>query len=77
LWKGEAVFIPFEGERRVLPPLPVDGIYPDRGPLDNFVDAALGLAPNGSDGRLGFAAMQVIEAAVESSKSNRPVKVFT
>jgi predicted dehydrogenase len=77
LWKGEAVFIPFEGERRVLPPLPADGIYPDRGPLDNFVEAALGLAPNGSDGRLGFAAMQVIEAAVESSKTNRPVKVFT
>jgi predicted dehydrogenase len=77
LWKGEAVFIPFEGERRVLPTLPADGIYPDRGPLNNFVDASLGVAPNGSDGRLGFAAMQVIEAAVESSKTNRPVKVFT
>lgn len=77
LWKGEAVFVPFEGERRVLPSLPADGIYPDRGPLDNFVDAALGLVPNGSDGRLGFAAMQVIEAAVESSKTNLPVKVFT
>jgi predicted dehydrogenase len=77
LWKGEAVFIPFEGERRVLPPLPASGTYPERGPLDNFVEAALGLAPNGSDGRLGFASMQVIEAAVESSKTNRPVKVFT
>ena len=77
LWKGEAVFVPSEGERRVLPPIPADGIYPDRGPLDNFVDAALGLVPNGSDGRLGFAAMQVIEAAVESSKTNLPVKVFT
>ena len=77
LWKGEAVFVPFEGERRVLPPLPAEGIYPDRGPLDNFVDAALGLAPNGSEGRLGYAAMQVIEAAVESAKTNRPVKVFT
>jgi predicted dehydrogenase len=77
LWKGEAVFIPFEGERRVLPPLPPEGIYPDRGPLDNFVDAALGLAPNGSDGRLGFASMQVIGAAVESAKTNLPVKVFT
>jgi predicted dehydrogenase len=76
LWKGEAVFIPFEGERRVLPPLPPDGIYPDRGPLDNFVDATLGLAPNGSDGRLGYASMQVIEAAVESAKKNLPVKVF-
>jgi predicted dehydrogenase len=77
LWKGEAVIIPFEGERRVLPPLPPEGIYPDRGPLDNFVDAALGLAPNGSDGRLGFASMQVIGAAVESAKTNLPVKVFT
>jgi predicted dehydrogenase len=61
----------------VLPPLPPEGIYPDRGPLDNFVDAALGLAPNGSDGRLGFASMQVIGAAVESAKTNLPVKVFT
>jgi len=77
LWKGEAVFIPFEGARRVLPPLAPEGIYPDRGPLDNFVDAALGLAPNGSDGRLGFASMQVIGAAVESAKTNIPVKVFT
>lgn len=77
LWKGEAVFVPSEGERRVLPPIPAEGTYPDRGPLDNFVDAALGLVPNGSDGRLGFAAMQVIEAAVESSKTNLPVKVFT
>ncbi|MBU3666798.1 MAG: Gfo/Idh/MocA family oxidoreductase [Chthoniobacterales bacterium] len=76
LWKGEAVFIPFEGERRVLPPIPAAGIYPERGPLDNFVDAVLGLAPNGSDGRLGFASMQVIEAAVQSSKTNLPVKVF-
>jgi hypothetical protein len=45
--------------------------------MDNFVDAALGLAPNGSDGRLGFASMQVIGAAVESAKTNLPVKVFT
>jgi predicted dehydrogenase len=43
----------------------------------NLVDASLGLKPNGSDGRLGYAAMQIIEAACQSSRTNVPVKVHT
>ncbi len=77
LWKGEAVFIPFEGPRQVLPSLEPAELYPERGPLINLVDSALGLAPNGSDGRLGYAAMQVIEAACQSSRTNVPVKVHS
>ncbi|MFZ4483269.1 MAG: Gfo/Idh/MocA family protein [Chthoniobacterales bacterium] len=72
LWKGLMEFIPFEGERRIFDPLPASDIYPDKGPLNNFVDAALGLAANGSDGRLGLASMEVIEAACESARTNRP-----
>jgi len=72
LWKGLMEFIPFEGERRIFDPLPASDIYPDKGPLNNFVDAALGLAANGSGGRLGLASMEVIEAACESARTNRP-----
>ena len=75
LWKGEATVVPFEGEGIILPPLAPGELYPEREPLNNLVDAALGLAPNGSDGRLGLAAMEIIQAACESSKTNVPVKV--
>ena len=63
--------------RQTLPSLAPDELYPARGPMLNLVDAALGLKPNGSDGRLGYAAMQIIEAACESSRTNVPVKVHT
>jgi predicted dehydrogenase len=75
LWKGTCEYIPFEGERETLPDIPADQIYPDRGPANNLIDAALGLAPNGSDGRLGLASMEVIEAACQSAKSGQPVKI--
>jgi predicted dehydrogenase len=75
LWKGTCEYIPFEGERVKLPDIPADQIYPDRGPANNLIDAALGLAPNGSDGRLGLASMEVIEAACQSARSGQPVQV--
>jgi predicted dehydrogenase len=75
LWKGEATVVPFEGEGTILPTLAPGELYPEREPLNNLVDAALGLAPNGSDGRLGLAAMEIIQAACESSKTNVPVRV--
>ena len=77
LWRGQAEVVPFEGPRQTLPSLAPDELYPERGPMLNLVDAALGLKPNGSDGRLGYAAMQIIEAACESSRTNVPVKVHT
>lgn len=75
LWKGHCEFIPFEGERKVLDPIPQDAIYPAKAPLANFVDAVLDLAPNGSDGKLGLASMEVIEAACQSARTNEPVKI--
>jgi predicted dehydrogenase len=77
LWRGQAEVVPFEGSRQTLPPLAPDELYPERGPMLNLVDASLGLKPNGSDGRLGYAAMQIIEAACQSSRTNVPVKVHT
>ena len=77
LWRGQAEVVPFEGPRQTLPSLAPDELYPERGPMLNLVDAALGLKANGSDGRLGYAAMQIIEAACESSRTNVPVKVHT
>jgi predicted dehydrogenase len=75
LWKGTCEFVPFEGERRRLADLPSDGIYPERAPARNLVDAALGLAPNGSDGRLGLASMEIIEAACASAGSGKPAEI--
>lgn len=72
LWRGTMELVPFEGERRVEPQLPADAIYPEKEPARNFIDAALGLAPNGSDGRLGLASMEVIEAATRSDESGKP-----
>jgi predicted dehydrogenase len=72
LWKGTCEIVPFEGGRRRLEPLPEDEIYPGQAPATNLVDAALGLAPNGSDGRLGLASMEVIEAACHSAKDGAP-----
>lgn len=77
LWRGQAEVVPFEGARQAWPPLAPHELYPERGPMLNLVDAALGLKPNGSDGRLGYAAMQIIEAACESSRTNVPVKVHS
>lgn len=75
LWKGTCEYIPFEGEREKLPDIPADQIYPDRGPANNLIEAALGLAPNGSDGRLGLDSMEVIEAACQSARSGQPVQL--
>ncbi|MEX1117356.1 MAG: Gfo/Idh/MocA family oxidoreductase [Terrimicrobiaceae bacterium] len=75
LWKGTAEMISFDGNRVTFPALQSEEIYPEGAPATNFVDAALGLAPNGSDGRLGLAAMEVIEAACLSARSGQPQRV--
>lgn len=75
LWKGTMELVPFEGERTVFPKLSEEEIYPAQRPVANLIDAALGLAPNGSDGRLGLASMEVIEAAVQSSESGNPIGI--
>lgn len=74
LWKGTCEFVPFEGEREILPNLVESEIYPASLPAKNLVDSALGLAPNGSDGRLGLASMEVVEWACKSAQCGLPEK---
>lgn len=75
LWRGEMTLIDFEGKRTEFKPLKEKEIYPEQAPALNFVDAILRKAPNGSSGELGLAAMEVIEAACESARTNRCEKI--
>lgn len=75
LWKGTMAFHPFEGKTIEYADLTDDEIYPDKAPVLNFIDACLGLAPNGSKGELGLAAMKIIEAACISDKNDKPIKI--
>lgn len=75
LWKGTMEMVPFEGDRLIVPPLASGDIYPERAPMQNFIDASLGLAANGSDGRLGLASMEIIEAACQSARSGQSILI--
>lgn len=75
LWKGNMACYPFGGEPKAYPALNDEEIYPDRAPVLNFIDACLGLAPNGSPCGLGVAAMKIIVAACLSDKNGKPVKI--
>ncbi len=67
LWKGTMSVTGFDQTRRVLPEIAPDDIYPAQAPARNFIDAILGVAPNGSPGTLGLASMEIIEAACRSA----------
>jgi predicted dehydrogenase len=73
LWKGQMSYVPFEGSR--LDYAALTTIYPERACVINLADTVLGHARNGSDGRLGLASMEIIEAACESAKSGLNVKI--
>lgn len=76
LWQGKMSFHPFaDGESGIFPDLSVNEVYPDRAPILNFIDACLGVAPNGSPGEYGIAAMKIIEAAVSSNKTGTVIKL--
>lgn len=75
LWQGTLSYVPFEGERVDYPKIDKDDTYPGQTPALNLIDAALGLKPNGSDGKLGLASMEIIEAACNSAKDGVPVKI--
>lgn len=75
LWKGTMEFVPFDGDRTTFPDLEEDDIYPEQAPVHNLIDVCLGQAANGSEGRLGLSAMEVIEAACKSADSHQPVHV--
>jgi Predicted dehydrogenases and related proteins len=75
LWHGTMALTDFAGRRTDFPTLAEEQIYPSRAPALNFVDAILGKAANGSPGELGLAAMEIIEAACESARTNRSEKI--
>jgi predicted dehydrogenase len=75
LWAGTMEFHPRKGDVVVYPPLEEKGIYPMHDPVNNLVDAALGLAENKSPGDLGFYAMKVIESACVSARTGKNVIV--
>jgi predicted dehydrogenase len=75
LWRGEMTMVDFNGQRTEFKTLAETEIYPSQSPALNFVDAVLGKKPNGSPGELGLAAMEIIEAACESARTNRPEKI--
>jgi predicted dehydrogenase len=75
LWRGEMALIDFGDKRTKFKPLAEDEIYPSYAPAQNFIDAILGKARNGSPGELGLASMEIIEAACESAQTNRCEKI--
>ena len=75
LWKGTMTFHPFDGEPQYYRDLNEDEIYPDKAPVNNFINTCLGLEVNESPCELGLAAMKIIEAATQSNKTGKPVKI--
>ncbi len=75
LWRGAMTLIDFADRRTEFKPLAPEEIYPSQAPALNFVDAVLGKESNGSPGGLGLAAMEIIEAACESARTNRCEKI--
>jgi predicted dehydrogenase len=75
LWRGTMALIDFTDKRTEFKPLAENEIYPGRSPALNLVDTILGKKPNGSPGELGLAAMEIIESACESARTNRSEKI--
>ena len=75
LWKGTFRLRLSNGEEEEPSPLTAEEIYPKFDPAINFVDAALGLAPNRSPASLGHYAMRLIEASCQSAAQGRPIKL--
>ena len=75
LWRGLLEFVPLAGKPRTYPELQADAIYPHEAPAINLIDSILDPALNRSPAVLGVAAMEVIEGASLSAKSDRNVLV--
>jgi predicted dehydrogenase len=75
LWRGHMEYVPLIGEAHHYPDLPEDAIYPHRAPALNLIDAIYDPRSNRSPATLGVAAMEVIEAACLSARSNSNVLV--
>jgi predicted dehydrogenase len=74
-WKGTMEFHPFQGEVTRYPALAQADVYPMFAPAENLVDVILGRAENGSPASLGLYGMKIIEAACQSARTGKNVKI--
>lgn len=75
LWNGTLRLRRRGGILEEPAPLTTDEIYPKFAPALNFVDAALGKAPNLSPATLGHYAMRLIEGSCRSAANKSPVSL--
>ncbi len=75
LWRGTMQLVEFTDQRTEFSPLAENEIYPAQAPAMNFIDAILGVSPNGSPGDLGLASMELIEAACASAQNGMNVRI--
>lgn len=75
LWHGKFQFVPIVGGAVTYPDLAEEAIYPHLAPATNLIDSIRDPRRNQSPATLGEAAIQVIEAACRSAKSNQNVLV--
>ncbi len=75
LWKGYMEFRGMSGGYNIYPSLNDSEIYPHEAPAKNLIDSIIDPTQNHSPGRLGVAAMEVIEAACISARSGTNISV--
>jgi predicted dehydrogenase len=75
LWGGHMQFVPMEGNPRQYPDLADSEIYPHLAPATNLIDSIVDPSTNRSPATLGYAAMQIVEAACRSAESGRNINL--
>lgn len=75
LWHGTMTLIDFANQRTEFTQLVESEVYPCQAPALNFIETILGRTSNASPGELGFAAMEIIEAACKSAETNHSVRI--
>ena len=75
LWKGTMEFHDLNSKVQRQPDIPEADLYPMYAPAENLVDAVLGRAPNGSPATLGLFSMKVIDAACQSARENKNIRI--
>jgi len=75
LWNGRMEYVSLSGERRTYPDLLFDSIYPHRAPVNNFIESISDAQRNLSPAIFGVAAMEVVEGASYSVKTNKNILI--
>jgi predicted dehydrogenase len=76
LWQGTMRFLPLEGGAATdFPALSPNEIYPQRAPARNLIECVHNPEANLSPGKLGLAAMEVIESACLSARTGENITI--